>query len=179
MRLAAIFMQMLVVSTAYASPPCEMSSIGSCANANDLIWAKSFRPALDGFVGGRKVSWLGHREDIADVVQDVLSGPPDDVMNMEDGMRRFSAVRPHSATERGAIFISDDGTIRAVGVLHFNCVKRCEPSYSLSIILANDDRQLASMVRAWGDEQTTQNAQSGFEKNLTSIGRVEVLIVKH
>jgi len=179
MRLAAVFMQMLMVSSAYASSPCEMSSIGGCASANDLIWAKSFRPALDGFVGGRKVSWLGQREDIADVVQEVLSGPPDDVVNVQDGMRRFSAVRPQSATERGAIFISDDGTIRAVGVLHFNCMKRCERSYSLSIVLPNDDHELASMVRAWGDEQTTKNAQSGFEKNLTSIGRVEVLIVKH
>lgn len=175
MRFTAIVLYMLFASAAHAAPVCGMSSIGDCGNTNQLVWAESFKPALRSFLDRKTVSWLGQKQDIEAVVEEVLGGAPDNVATVAEGLLRFSAVRHQSATERGAIFISSEGKIEAVGVLHFNCAKRCEKTYSLSILLASENARLVSLVRAWGDEQMQQNAQSGFEDDLTKIDRVEVL----
>lgn len=179
MRFIALFLCMIFASKAYAASTCEMSSIAGCTNTNQLVWAKSFEPALRSFLDKKKVAWLGQRQDVAEAVQEVLSGAPDDVVKVMNGLLRFSAVRHQSATERGAIFISTDGKIEAIGVLHFNCEHRCEKTYSLSTLLKHKDARLASLVQAWGDEQMKINKERGLEENLTAIGHFEVLTRKH
>lgn len=178
MRLLALFFYIATASATYAAQPCELTTIAGCANTNALVWAKSFKPALLKFLDKEKVSWLGERQDMAEAVLDVIGGVPDDVVTVEDGMLRFSAVRPHSALERGAIFITGKGAIRAVGVLHFNCAKQCEKTYTLAVIADKEDAKLGALVRAWGDEQMQLNKENGFESNLTSIDRVEALASK-
>lgn len=178
MRFLALSLYLATASVAFAAAPCEMASIGGCANTNDLVWAKSFKPALHRFLDKKAVAWLGKRQDIATVVQDVLGGVPDDVVTLKDGMFRFSAVRQHSALERGAIFITDKGTIAAIGVLHFNCGKQCEKSYSLSVVADKNDARLGALVRAWGDEQMRLNKENGLESDLTTITHVEAVANK-
>lgn len=175
MRFLALSLYLFTASVASAAQSCEMSSIGACANTNALVWAKSFKPALLAFLDKRKVAWLGERQAVARVTQEVLGGAPDDVAKVADGVLRFSAVRAQSALERGAIFITDTGTIKAIGVLHFNCATTCEKSYSLSIITPLEDEKSAALVRAWGDEQMTLNKKNGLESDLTTIAHVEVL----
>ncbi len=175
MRFLALSLYLLTASVASAAPSCEMSSIGACADTNALVWAKSFKPALLKFVDKKKVAWLGQKQTIASVTEEVLGGAPDEVAKVADGILRFSAVRAQSALERGAIFITDKGTIKAIGVLHFNCTTKCEKSYSLSIITPLGDEQSAALVRAWGDEQMTLNKENGLESDLTTIAHVDVL----
>lgn len=174
--LVAMFASVLTASTAAAAGgSCELASIDSCANTNQLVWSKSFQPALGAFLGKRTVRWLGEKADIGEVVAEVLGGPPDDAVKVSGGLIRFSAVRPQSATERGAVFIAADGTIRAAGVLHFNCTRQCDKTYSLTMLMATEDKALMQLVLAWGVEQMQLNERAGFEKELTAIGRVEVL----
>ncbi|OJF92560.1 hypothetical protein [Pararhizobium antarcticum] len=177
MRFLAIFPSVFFASTTYAAA-CEMSSIKDCGNTNALVWAQSFQPALRGFLNKKKVGWLGQKQDVADVVTEVLGGVPDDVANVTEGLLRFSAVRPQSATERGSVFISTDGKIQAIGVLHFNCAKQCEKTYSLSIMVASDDAKLVKLAEAWGEEQMQLNKQSGFDDTLTVLSHLEVLVQK-
>lgn len=181
MRLFVLFFCAITASAsaAYAAQPCALSSIAGCANTNELVWAKSFKPALHAFLDKKKVKWLGQRQDVADVVVEVLGGVPDHVVKVGDGMLRFSAVRPQSALERGAIFITETGAISAIGVLHFNCAKQCEKTYTLTVIADKKDALLGALVQKWGDEQMQLNKQNGLESELTSIGRVELLANKH
>lgn len=175
--LVAIFASVLTASTAAATAggSCELASIDSCSNTNQLVWSKSFQPALEAFLGKRTVRWLGEKTDVSEVVAEVLGGPPDDAVEVPGGLIRFSAVRPQSATERGAVFIAADGTINAAGVLHFNCARQCDKTYSLTMLMATEDKALMQLVLAWGVEQMQLNERTGFEKELTTIGRVEVL----
>jgi len=158
-----------------AGASCELTSISACSDTNELAWSTSFQPALKAFLGKRTVSWLGEEADIADVVAEVLGGPPDAPAEVKGGLIRFSAVRPQSATERGAVFVSPDGAIKAAGVLHFNCAQQCDKAYSLTMLMTSEDKALMQLVLAWGTEQMQLNEESGFEKDLTTIGRVEVL----
>lgn len=104
MRFLALSLYLFTASVASAAQSCEMSSIGACANTNALVWAKSFKPALLTFLDKRKVAWLGERQAVARVTQEVLGGAPDDVAKVADGVLRFSAVRAQSALERGGDF---------------------------------------------------------------------------
>lgn len=176
--LATIFACMLTATAVDAAEQCGLKSVGACTDTNRLVWSESFEPALKAFLGKRRVGWFGRQARIADVVREVLSGPPDEPVKVADGLYRFSAVRPHSATERGAIFIAEDGTIKAAGVLHFNCGKQCAKTYSLSILLPREDKALAQLVQAWGTEQMKRNEQNGWN-DITTIGRVEVLTPDH
>jgi hypothetical protein len=162
-------------AAAAAGTPCQLSSIRACADTNQLVWSKSFQPALDAFLGKRAVTWLGEKAEVADVVAEVLAGPPDAPVEVTEGLVRFSAVRPQSATERGAVFVAEDGTIKAAGVLHFNCAQRCDKTYSLTMLMTAEDKALMQLVLAWGTEQMQLNQESGLDKDLVTIGRVEVL----
>jgi hypothetical protein len=166
-------------TAAAAGTPCALASVRSCADTNQLVWSTSFQPALQTFLGNRAVSWLGQKAEIADVVSEVLGGPPDAPVEVAEGLIRFSAVRPQSATERGAVFIAADGTIKAAGVLHFNCAQRCDKSYSLTMLMTSEDKALMRLVLAWGIEQMQSNEANGLDKDLTTIGRVEVLTPGH
>ena len=173
--LVTMFVCMLTTATvAAAAGQCELDSIGSCADTNQLVWSKCFQPALAAFLGKRQVRWLGKKAEIADVVGEVLAGPPDDRVTVTDGLYRFSATRPQSATERGVVFLDEDGVIKVAGVLHFNCTQQCNKTYSLSILLPKEDKKLMQLVLAWGIEQMKSNEQNGWD-DLTTIGRVEVL----
>lgn len=169
----ASFLTAAAASTASAS--CGLTSIGSCSDTNDLVWSKSFQPALKAFLGKRSVTWLGEKADIADVVSEVLGGPPDAPVTVDGGLVRFTAVRPQSATERGAVFIAPDGSIKAAGVLHFNCAQQCDKAYSLTMLMTSEEKPLMQLVLAWGVEQMKLNEENGLDKDLTTIGRVEVL----
>lgn len=174
--LSAILASFLAATAASAAgASCELTSIRSCSDANDLVWSKSFQPALQAFLGKRAVTWLGEKAEIADVVAEVLGGPPDEPAAVAGGLTRFSAVRPQSATERGAVFIAADGTIKAAGVLHFNCAQQCDKAYSLTMLMTSEDKALMQLVLAWGVEQMQLNEENGLDKDLTTIGRVEVL----
>lgn len=174
--IAAILASGLTAAVAAAAgTPCELASIRSCADTNQLVWSKSFQPALETFLGKRAVTWLGEKAEIAEVVSEVLGGPPDAPVEVKGGLIRFSAVRPQSATERGAVFIAADGAIKAAGVLHFNCAQRCDKTYSLTMLMTAEDKALMQLVLAWGVEQMQLNEENGLGKDLVTIGRVEVL----
>lgn len=179
MRLVVFAALFLTATSALADRnTCQMKSITQCEDANTLIWAKSFGPALSRFAGSQKVRWLGTRMPLSEVVTEVLGGGGDARQEVAPGIYRFAAFRPHSATERGAIFIAADGTIKAAGVLHFNCAKRCESTYNLAILLKKPNAELEKLVKAWGDQETKSNADNGYEADLTTIAHTEVVLVK-
>nr|WP_316650894.1 hypothetical protein [uncultured Gellertiella sp.] len=176
MRLAILLAGALFATSASAAGgACALKSIANCATMNDLIRAKGFKPALQSFLGSRKVGWLGQKHSLTDVVEEVLGGAPDDTVVVSAGLRRFSASRYQSAMERGSVFVSDSGGIKAAGVLHFNCTRACENTYTLSILLGRKDDALAGQVRQWADEQMQHNKEAGFDAETTLIARVELL----
>jgi hypothetical protein len=168
----------LMTGGAAAAADCSLKTIGDCGDTNELIWSSDFRPALKAFLGKRKVDWLGQRDKIADVVGEVLGGPPENAVKLEGDLIRFAGSRQHSAVERGVVLIATDGTIKAAGVLHFNCGKGCEESYTLSILLAAPDDRLAGLVKDWGAAEMKANAENGLDGGMAKIGKTEVLTPK-
>ena len=60
--IAAILASGLTAAVAAAAgTPCDLASIRSCADTNQLVWSKSFQPALETFLGKRAVTWLGEK----------------------------------------------------------------------------------------------------------------------
>lgn len=157
---------------------CSLKTITACENTNDLQWSKAFDPALKRFTGTKKYGWLGKKMPLDILVSEVMSGSGADKSEVSPGIFRFTGFRIHSATERGAVFVAADGTIKAVGVLHFNCTKRCENEYHLSIILPKKDEVAEKLVRAWGDDETRQNAEKGYQPGETVVGVTDVIIRK-
>ncbi len=179
MRLAIIALSTFLATGAFAAgTECGMKAITACGNTNNLVWAKSFKPALKRFAGKQKVRWLGPKMSLPDVISEVIGGGGDDMIVVSPGLYRFNAFRPHSATERGAVFISADGAIKAAGVLHFNCEKNCDSKYHLAVILRAPDEVLEKQVRAWGDEETRKNADQGYEADLNAVAQTDVIVVK-
>lgn len=159
-----------------AGAECGMKNITACGDTNTLVWAKSFQTDIERFAGKKKVRWLGTRMPLFEVISEVIGAGGDPRVEVAPGLYRFEAFRPHSATERGAVFIDAGGAINAAGVLHFNCEKSCANSYHLSIILRKKDDSLEKLVRAWGDEEARSNADQGMDEGLRTISVTEVII---
>ncbi len=180
MRTALTIAFTLLIATASQADykTCALKKITACDNTNELTLSSGFEPALKRFAGKQKVRWLGPKMTLSNVVLEVVGAGGDDRVEAAPGLYRFSAFRPHSATERGAVFVAADGKVKAAGVLHFNCAKSCDKTYNLAIILKAPDAELEKLVKAWGDDETRKNAEQGFEKDLTIIGHTEVITPK-
>lgn len=176
MRLAAsLAILLLTATTSLAAGDCALKAVSNCATMNDLVWAKDFKPAVQRFAGKRKVAWLGEKDSVSSVLLEVLGGAPDDSVVLKNGLHRLSASRSQSAMERGAVFVTADGRIKAAGVLHFNCGRECEKTYSLAILLEKPDPELAALVRGWGEEQMKANRDNGMDADSTTIAHEQVL----
>ncbi|MCV3765071.1 hypothetical protein [Rhizobium sp. TRM95796] len=177
MRTYILAAALLVAASGALADDCALSTASACQTANTLLWAKDFKPALRAFAGKKKVTWLGRATPLWEVVNEAMSGVPDDRAETAPGVYRFSASRYQSAMERGAVVV-EKGKIRAAGVLHFNCGKQgCDKAYTLSVILRNKDDAAAGWIEAWGREQMTLNAESGgYSAGETAISRTEVIM---
>ena len=171
----ALFLASAVDATA---AECSLKTITACETTNDLQWSKNFDPALKRFTGTKKFGWLGRKMPLNTIVSEVTSGGGDFKSEVSPGIFRFAGFRIHSAMERGAIFVAADGTIKAVGVLHFNCTKRCEDEYNLSVILPKQDEATEKLVRAWAEEEVRKNAEKGYQPGETVVGVTDVIIRK-
>lgn len=160
-------------SVAQAAGECSLSSISICQNGNQLLWAKDFKTALKGFAGKQKVAWFGAKAPLWETIVEAMSGAPEDRAELAPGVYRFSASRYQSAMERGAVVVDQGGKIRAAGVLHFNCTKkRCDTSYTLTVILKQKDDVASGWIEAWGKEQMAANAANGAESVIARTDRL-------
>ncbi|MBB4066742.1 hypothetical protein [Gellertiella hungarica] len=156
---------------------CSLKTVAQCDDTGALAGAKGFEKAVDRFAGKQKVRWLGTRMTLSDVVQEVIGMPADDGRKeVAPGLYRFAGSRPHSAMERGAVFVAGDGTVKAAGVLNFDCTKSCGKTYVLAVIVQKPDPALETAVRAWADEQMRQNADAGYGKGDSTIGRTDLVV---
>jgi hypothetical protein len=106
-------------------PQCGLAHLELCRNTNVLAWNKPFVRAVRAFVGSGRASYLYHGSR-ADQQMSVLGGPPDDPRRI--GMRyRFTACRPHSCREKGAVVLEPGGRIVATAILHSRCLEPKPP----------------------------------------------------
>lgn len=75
---------------------------------------------VDEFFGSAKGSYFTPGERIADQVTEGLGGAPNPEVDVEGGLRFFSAHRPHSS-EGAGVMIEADGDVVYAGLVHFNC----------------------------------------------------------
>ena len=144
--------------TALDRAGCSIDNLADCENTNRLIWDPAFREARHAFIGDRPAGWLYKDGTMLDQVSAVLGGPPDEPVNFSDGLVRFSACRGHSCDEKGAVVLTTEGEIVAVGVLHYD-ISRTRSGHPMLTILTRqrDDRfQLAAdHLVAWYEKVVT------------------------
>lgn len=135
---------------------CSMQHLASCSTTNALIRQKGFDTTLDAFLGRAAKNRVGYlyRGTLGAQVDEVLGGPPDDRRDLPDGGHLFTACRPHSCTEKGAVAFDADGKVVAVAVLSFHCgmaAKRCSDDPFLDIYKRGDRRSSIARqaIRDW------------------------------
>ncbi len=133
-----------VGSVAPAKIACDIKHLTSCRDTNVLIWSPSVTRAMIRFLGryaNNRVSYLYANGRLIAQVRDVLGGPPDDRRELPDGGHLFTACRPHSCTEKGAVAFDAQARITAVGVVNFHCgrlPKHCSEGAMLDLFVRDD-----------------------------------------
>ena len=156
----APFAAMLLAAPAPAVPPCSVAHLAGCTDTNRLVWAKDFRPALARFLGryGRdRIAYL-YPGRLLPQIEDVLGGPPDAPQRLPDGGILFTACRPHSCTEKGAIAFDADGQIVVVSIVSYRCGTggRCASSPELDHYVRDPAGSAVARaaIHAWAQAQT-------------------------
>lgn len=104
-------------------PPCSVAQLSGCTDTNRLVWAKDFRPALAHFLGRYarvRVDYI-YAGRLLPQIEDVLGGPPDAPRALPDGGMMFTACRPHSCTEKGAVAFDASGRMIVASIVSYRC----------------------------------------------------------
>lgn len=142
---------------------CSEDNILGCRLTRDILSKASVREKLHRYTGDKPAGWLYKDGTMAGQAIEVLNGPdPDPPVRFGDNLVRFSACRWHSCDEKGAIVLTANGEIVAVGVLHFD-VSRHYTRHPMLTILTRDKgdrfREAADHLVAWYEKVTTDYNQ--------------------
>ena len=150
---------------------CRVAAPWTCADTNKLVWAKGFSGGLSRFLGKKateRVSLL-YPGELQYQLADALGGPPDDRQKLADGSYLFTACRPHSCSEKGAITFDAGGSITAIAIVNYHCgevSKTCSNDPALDIYTRNllaDSLPLRAIV-GWARRETADDAAVFHEK---------------
>lgn len=163
-----------------AAPECAPAHLEACTNTNELIISDAFLAALRRFAGRGRAGWLYPNGKVADQLIDVLHGPPDDAVKLADGLIRFAACRAHSCPEKGAAFLSPDGTIRGVAILHFACARAdaCDDDYTLTLVTRTGGDALMADAREWAEGELKAEAADYPNLPHARIAKSETVVPK-
>ena len=138
--------------------PCGLSNPGACRTTNNLFFDPAFEQALGRFLGDHQAAYLFERGPVRDQAIAVLGGPPDAPVLVE-GLYRFTACRPHSCSEKGAVVLTPGGQIMAVAILHGSCATvprpaRCSSERRLAVFLHTDADQalIVGDLSRWAED---------------------------
>lgn len=156
-------------------PDCGLRHPALCRNTNILVWDKPFQRAVRAFVGPGRVHYL-YRGTLADQQMSVLGGPPDEPVRIGE-LYRFTACRPHSCDEKGAVVLDVGGRVEATAILHTDCVRPDAPALcfrddTLTIFVRDAETQkpIIDDLTAWA-----KAAVAGYQD--TALVAVEVYVV--
>jgi hypothetical protein len=102
--------------------------------ANDIIWDKRYKSLLTTLVPQRQAFLLGFSSSLQHIVQEVLGGPPENVVINQDRYVFFSSCRLHSCNEKGFMWVDTKENIGIIGVIHYFEGKKYRDSPLLSLI---------------------------------------------
>ncbi len=186
--LLAICILPLLPALAHAQG-CTLHTLSECDNTNQLVWDQAFDDALADFIGDRPAGWLYEDGTMLGQVQAVLGGPSNAPVYFSNNLVRFSACRHHSCPEKGAVVLTTDGEIVAVGVIHFDVSRH----FTLNPMLTTLTREkgdrfqtAADHLFAWYEKVITDHNKSlieryGHEKakdDLNSVRDPEIIILE-
>ncbi|GAK34494.1 hypothetical protein AQ1_02393 [alpha proteobacterium Q-1] len=137
---------------------CTLHTLSKCDNTNQLIWDQAFDDAMAAFIGDRPAGWLYEDGTMLGQVRAVLGGGADKPVYFSQGLVRFSACRHHSCDEKGAVVLTTEGEIVAVGVIHFDVSREYSGHRMLTILTRKrDDRfqEVADHLVAWHEKVVT------------------------
>ncbi len=146
----SLFTALILIVAAQTSPrTCAPDNLAACKTMNDLVRSGTFRKSLRDFVGPGRASWLYANGEIIDQVFAVLGGPPGNPVHFAPDLIRFSACRAHSCDEKGSVILTSKGQIKALGILHFACSRRCSHDYTLTILVRDSDETIMRELIKW------------------------------
>ena len=156
---------------------CSLKELDNCPNIN-RVPGKELNDILGHFLAHEpKGAVIGRpNENAHDAIMSNLGGPPDDVALLSDGLRLYSACRPHSCTEKAAVVFGSDGTVRGVAALEYRCQEMsCVDDYAVTVFLkADSDRTSAgSAIESWANAAV---AGSYVSVKKPTLAQVEVRI---
>lgn len=144
--------------TALDRASCSIDKLAECESTNQLIWDPAFREARQAFIGDRPAGWLYEDGTMLEQVAAVLGGPSKEPVYFSDGLVRFSACRWHSCDEKGAVVLTTEGEIIAIGVIHFDLSRQYTGHRMLTILTRQRDDRFhlaADYLVAWYEKVVT------------------------
>jgi hypothetical protein len=157
------------------APPvehCDTAHLSLCEDTNQLIWSKGFADNVGAYIGTGTANWLFKNGSKIDQMIDALSGPPQVRQKIGEDIWLYGACRERDCSEKGAIVLSSDGSIKAAALLHFSCGDRCKDDYTLTI-LGSDDKALSDGIENWAKTTLADDAKVHKLANPPKIATVE------
>jgi hypothetical protein len=148
----------VAVSPSPAHRTCALSRLDACTNTNQLFYDKSFGRKVKAFLGKGTADYLYHSS-LGEQQIEVLGGPPDPPTKIGN-LYRFTACRPHSCPEKGAVVFDPSGTIVATAILHSACgmphrTDDCPIHNTLAVFVSDPDKSkpIVDDLTAWAKAQ--------------------------
>ncbi len=142
--------------------PCKAEDFCKFKNTNQLVWSKSFQASLKAFHGSGRDSFYYPNGSIYQQVIAGLGGPPNDIIQIGNGLVLASACRAHSCQEKAAVVIRCPNKIESVGIIHFSCSANssCTQEATATFFFrGKEDRIGEASLQQWASE----NKAMGFE----------------
>jgi hypothetical protein len=162
---------LMMMAASPAPQACMLAKLEACANTNQLVDDPAFGAALKRFFGPARGDYLYPGGLTSDQAREALHGPPNDAKRLAEGSWLFTACRAHSCPEKGAVILTPEGQVLAVGLLNFRCHKTaqgqagCDQGRHLDIFVRRRDLDAARLVQpldAWAKAQVAaETAQFG------------------
>jgi hypothetical protein len=141
-------------------------------STNDLIWNSQYQKAVEKFFGNQKNSYLGTRKawKISDSMRSVLGGPPDTVIQLDNGYIVASACRAHSCDEKGMLIYDPATNSIAFAMLHYFLEEKTYKKNGYVTIFIKKDaidgfvNEAISISQKWRGTLTKESADSKYSK---------------
>lgn len=140
---------------------CSLSRPQLCTTTNDIVWDHGFQAELRDFTHDLPSRYYRSPSFYAQA-RDLLGGPPDHRRRIGPGRHLFTACRPHSCDEKGAVVVNAQGQITARGLLVYDIPEGDGPWTPLLLLYLRQGVQLgseATAIKEWASRATSESAK--------------------
>ena len=169
--ISALIVPLILAASSTSAPlavHCDVAHLAACRDTNVLTRSSGTTSAMTKFLGKHAADRVGYlyAGRLIDQISEALGGPPDERRDLPGGGYLFTACRPHSCLEKGAVAFDASGHMTALAIVSFHCGGRHQPCSSgatLDLFVRDDDgstRAAEAAITTWATAATAADASA-------------------